>query len=105
MVKRNRNKNIEDIENEIEQWKEQNRKQVEAFLYPGEKEYLVLSGYRPPTPVLYQIDTIKRSDIDRVPSFLRKTNKRIFKLKKSDLKKLDECGISYKPYSHMIYLY
>ena len=40
MLNRKKNNNIEDIENEVNQWRAENREVVEIKLFPGEEEYL-----------------------------------------------------------------
>ena len=107
MQNRKKNSNVKDIENEVQQWREQNIKKVEINLYPGEKEVLedlnciVL-------PTLYEIKDKNIKNIKDCPKFLisrpRKKIKRILRLKKSELEILDCKNIEYEPLGYVVYL-
>lgn len=107
MIKRKKNKNIEDIKFEIERWRSENKTKVETVLFPGEVEYLNELGILT-KPLLFKItnnDVRKEKDC---PNFIRykkiRKNKKIFKLKKKECALLECQGIEYEPYSYVIYL-
>ena len=54
MMNRKRNKNLEDIEDEIREWKMQNKENVEISVFPGEVEYLIKGGYTI-NPILFHL--------------------------------------------------
>ena len=107
MIKRKKNKNIEDIKFEIERWRSENKTKVETVLFPGEVEYLNELGILT-KPLLFKItnnDVRKEKDC---PNFIRykkiRKNKKIFKLKKKERALLENQGIEYEPYGYVIYL-
>lgn len=107
MLNRKRNENIEDIENEIEEWRSQNKKEVEIILFPGEEEYLTNHGYIA-IPLLFEIKDKFFMNMKNCPNFIKdfpdRKSKKIFRLKKSDREVLDSHGIQYEPLGYIVNL-
>ena len=108
MLNRKKNNNIEDIENEVNQWRAENREVVEIKLFPGEEEYLAQKMNCIVLPVLYEITDKHLNNIENCPNFIKekynKKSKRIFRLKKREKALLDSRGIEYKPLGYIVYL-
>lgn len=108
MLNRKRNCNIEDIENEVNQWRSENRERVEINLFPGEEEYLAEKMNCRVLPILYEITDKHLNNMDNCPNFIKekhsKKKQRIFRLKKSEKQLLDSRGIEYKPLGYIVYL-
>lgn len=109
MIIRKRNDNVEDIENELKQWRDQNKTKVEIQLFPGEFEYLSDSGYYI-IPLIYEIKDKQLYNLNSCPNFIkekfrsRKRNK-YYKLKKREKDCLDTLGIEYRPLGCIVYLW
>lgn len=108
MLNRKRNNNIEDIEIEVNQWREENRVKVETNLFPGEQEYLVNEMDCDVLPILYEIKDNHLENVKNCPNFVKKQydkkTKRILRLKKREKKLLDSKGIEYEPCGYIVYL-
>lgn len=108
MLNRKKNDNIEDIENEVNQWRSENREKVEVNLFPGEEEYLSNKMNCTVLPILYEIKDKHLENMKDCPKFIKKTYnkkaKKLFKLKKKELQMLDSRGIEYKPLGYIVYL-
>lgn len=110
MLNRKKNDNIRDIENEVNQWREQNIKKVEINLFPGEKEYLVENLDCKVMPILYKIKDKNIDNLRDCPNFIKNKPKqkskckRVFRLKKRELKILDRKNIEYEPLGYAVYL-
>lgn len=108
MLNRKKNDNIEDIENEVNQWRAENRKKVEINLFPGEEEYLAKTMNCIVLPVLYEIKDKHLENIKNCPNFIKikynKKAKRLLRLKKRERQLLDSLGIEYKPLGYIVYL-
>ena len=109
MLNRKRNNNIEDIEIEVNQWREENRVKVETNLFPGEQEYLVNEMDCDVLPILYEIKDNHLENVKNCPNFVKKRydkkTKRILRLKKREKKLLDSKGIEYEPCGYIVYLW
>lgn len=108
MINRKKNDNIEDIENEVNQWRAENREKVEINLFPGEEEYLAQKMNCIVLPVLYEIKDKHLDNMKDCPNFLKenysKKRKKLFKLKKRERQLLDSQGIEYEPLGYIVYL-
>lgn len=108
MQNRKRNDNIEDIENEVKQWRNESREKVEINLFPGEAEYLVHKLNCRVLPILYEITDKHLDNLQNCPNFIKvnngKKSKKVFRLKKHEKKLLDKCKIEYKPLGYIVYL-
>ena len=108
MLNRKKNCNIEDIENEVNQWRAENREKVEIYLFPGEEEYLEDKMDCIVLPILYEISDKNLKNLKNCPNFIKKKyskkEKRLFKLKKREKQLLDNRGIEYKPFGYIVYL-
>lgn len=108
MLNRKKNDNIEDIENEVNQWRAENRKKVEIILFPGEEEYLAEEMNCIVLPVLYEIKDKHLEHIENCPNFIKikcnKKAKKLLKLKKRERQLLDSLGIEYEPLGYIVYL-
>lgn len=109
MINRKKNDNIEDIENEVNQWRAENREKVEINLFPGEEEYLAQKMNCIVLPVLYEIKDKHLDNMKDCPNFLKgnysKKRKKLFKLKKRERQLLDSQGIEYEPLGYIVYLW
>lgn len=109
MLNRKRNDNIEDIENEVNQWRSENREKVEINLFPGEEEYLVEKMNCIVLPLLYEIKDKHFENMKDCPNFIKekhsRKNKRLYKLKKRERELLDSQGIEYQPLGYIVYLW
>lgn len=108
MLNRKMNDNIEDIENEVNQWRAENKEKVEINLFPGEAEYLVHKLNCRVLPIFYEITDKHLNNLQNCPNFIKvnngKKSKKIFRLKKHEKKLLDKCGIEYQPLGYIVYL-
>lgn len=108
MLNRKKNNNIEDIENEVNQWRAKNRKVVEIKLFPGEEEYLAQKMNCIVFPILYEINDKQLYNMKNCPNFIKekynKKSKKLFRLKKKERQLLDSRGIEYKPLGYIVYL-
>lgn len=99
---------IEDIENEVNQWRSENRKKVEIILFPGEEEYLAEEMGCKVLPILYEITDKHLENMKDCPEFIKKRynkkRQKIYKLKKKERQLLDSRGIEYKPFGYIVYL-
>ena len=107
MQYRKRNANLNDIENEVNQWRNQNLKKVEINLFPGEKEYLESLNCIV-LPILYEVKDKNLKNLKDCPNFLknrqREKTKRVLRLKKRELNILDYKNIEYEPLGYVVYL-
>ena len=107
MLNRKRNKNLEDIDDEIQKWKMQNKEKVEISVFPGEVEYLIKGGYII-NPTLFQIKNNNFLNMPNCPNFLKtkhsKKNKRIYRLKKRERELLKNLNIEYETFGIILYL-
>lgn len=108
MLNRKKNDKIEDIEDEVNQWRAENRKKVEINLFPGEEEYLANILDCIVLPILYEIKDNHFENMKDCPNFIRKKynqkSKRVFRLKKREKEVLDSKGIIYTPLVYIVYL-
>lgn len=109
MLRRKRNANIEDIENEVMKWRAQNKSKVEIILFPGEEEYLTSILGCIAVPLLFEIKGESLDKLKNCPNFIRaKTGrkyKKVYKLKKRERDLLDSLGILYQPLGYIVYLW
>ena len=108
MLNRKRNENIEDIENEVNQWKAENKSKVEIILFPGEEDYLTTKLGCIAVPLLFEIKDSHFENMKNCPNFIkgkhRKKAKKLLKLKNKERELLDSLGIEYNPLGYIVYL-
>ena len=106
MFNRKKNENLEDIEEEIQQWKMQKKEKVEILVFPGEVEYLINEGYSV-IPLLFKVEDVK--NISNCPDFIKKKysnkKKKYYSLKKRDTDILNNHNIKYETSAVILYLW
>ena len=108
MLNRRKNENIEDIENEIKQWRAENKSKVEIILFPGEEDYITTKLGCIAVPLLFEIKDSHFENLKDCPNFIKvnkyQKGKRLFKLKKQERELLDNLGIEYQALGYIVYL-
>ena len=70
MLNRKKNDNIEDIANEVNQWRAENKRMVEIVLFPGEEDYLAKLGCVV-IPLLFEITDKNLENMKDCPNFIK----------------------------------
>ena len=108
MLNRKKNGNIEDIAIEVNQWRDEKRKQVTINLFSGEEEYLTEKLNCIVLPIFYEITDKHLDNMKNCPNFVKENystkSKKVFKLNKRERRLLDSQGIEYKPLGYIVFL-